>query len=86
MNTLEARVLVQSSSNLLSMIILTISQSSLNMGDVGSKTRSVGQIMEKPCGHSRGHSFGPIFIILAQNEQYLSQVRIWMTLGQKLGQ
>ena len=25
------------------------------MGDVGSKTRSVGQIMEKPCEHSRGH-------------------------------
>ena len=27
------------------------------MGDVGSKTRSVGQIMEKPCEHSRGHIF-----------------------------
>ena len=38
------------------------------MGDVGSKTRSVGQIMEKPCEHSRGHSFGPIFIKLAQND------------------
>ena len=68
MNTLEARVLVQSSSNLLRRIILTISQSSSNMGDVGSKTRSVGQIMEKPCVHSRGHIFGPIFIKLAQTE------------------
>ena len=68
MNTLEARVLVQSSSNLLRMIILTISQSSSNMGDVGSKTRSVGQIMEKPCEHSRGHIFGPIFIKLAQKD------------------
>ena len=38
------------------------------MGDVGSKTRSVGQIMEKPCEHSRGQSFGPIFIKLAQND------------------
>ena len=38
------------------------------MGHVGSKTRSVGQIMEKPCEHSRGHSFGPIFIKLAQND------------------
>ena len=55
MNTLEATFLVQSSSNLLRMIILTISQLSSNMGDVGSKTRSVGQIMEKPCEHSRGH-------------------------------
>ena len=68
MNTLEATFLVQSSSNLLRMINLTISQLSLNMGDVGSKTRSVGQIMEKPCEHSRGHSFGPVFIKLAQND------------------
>ena len=42
-NALEATVLVQSSSNLLRMIILTTSHSSSNMGDVGSKTRSVGQ-------------------------------------------
>ena len=67
-NTLEATVLVQSSSDLLRMIILTISHSVANLGDVGSKTRSVGQIMEKPCEHSRGHSFGPIFIKLAQND------------------
>ena len=56
MNTLEATVLVQSSSKLLRMIILTISQSGLNMGDVGSKTRSVGQtdtdvITSKPLGY-----------------------------------
>ena len=38
------------------------------MGDVGSETRSVGQIMEKPCEHSRDQSFGPIFIKLAQND------------------
>ena len=68
MKTPEATVLVQTSSNLLRMIILTLSQSSLNMGDIGSKTRSVGQIMKKPCEHSRGHSFGPILIKLAQND------------------
>ena len=68
MNTLDATVLVQSSSNLLRMIILTISQSSSNMGDIGSETRSVGQIIEKPCEQSRGQSFGPIFIKLAQND------------------
>ena len=67
-NTLEATVLVQSSSNLLRMIILTISRLSSNMGHVGSKTRSVGQLKEKPCEHSRGHSFGPIIIKLAQND------------------
>ena len=46
MNTLEATVLDQSSLNLLRMIILTMSQSSSNMGAIGSKTWSVGQIME----------------------------------------
>ena len=80
MNTLEARVLVQSSSNLLRMIILTISQLSLNMGDVGSKTRSVGQIMEKPCVHSRGHIFGPIFIKLAQND-HLDNISVKFEYG-----
>ena len=36
------------------------------MVDFGSKTRSVGQIIEKPSEHPRGHSFGPIFIELGQ--------------------
>ena len=49
------------------------------MGHVGSKTRSVGQIIEKPCEHSRGHSFGPISLKLRQN-------RIGIIPGQKLGQ
>ena len=74
MNTLEAIVLVQSSSNLLRMIILTISQSSSNMGDNGSKTRSVGQIMEKPCEHSRGH-------ILVQSSSNLLRMII-LTISQ----
>ena len=80
MNTLEARVLVQSSSNLLRMIILTISQSSSNIGDVGSKTRSVGQIMGKPCEHSGGHIFGPIFIKLAQND-HLDNISVKFEYG-----
>ena len=47
------------------------------MGDIGSKTRSVGQIIEKPCEHSRGHSFCPVFIELGQD-------RIWiMVIGSK---
>ena len=37
------------------------------MGHVGSKTRSPGQILEKPCGHSTGHSFDPILMKLDQN-------------------
>ena len=35
---------------------------------LGQITRSVGQILEKPCEHSRGHNFGPVFIKLVQNE------------------
>ena len=46
------------------------------MGHLGSKTRSVGQIIEKPCEHFRGHSFGPVFIKLGQD-------RIWIMLGPK---
>ena len=80
MNTQEATVLVQCSSDLLRMIVLTISQSSSNMGDVGSKTKSVGQIMEKPCEHSRGHSFGPIFIKLAQND-HLDNISVKFEYG-----
>ena len=36
-----------------------ISRSSLN---VGSKTRSLGQICSEPCSPSRGNSFASIFI------------------------
>ena len=80
MNTLEATVLAQSSSTLLRMIVLTISRSSSNMGHVGSKTRSVGQIMEKPCEHSRGHSFSPIIIKLAQND-HLDNISVKFEYG-----
>ena len=73
MNTLEATFLVQSSSNLLRMIILTISQLISSMGDVGSKT-TVGQIMEKPCEHSRGH-------ILVQSSSNLLRMII-LTISQ----
>ena len=44
-----------------------------------SKSRSVGQNIEKPCEHHIGHSFDPILIKLVQ-------VHIWIFLGQKLGQ
>ena len=37
------------------------------MGHVLSKTRSLGQILEKPCVRSRGLIFGPILMKLAQN-------------------
>ena len=37
------------------------------MGHVGSKTRSLGQILEKGCAGSRGHIFSPIILKLGQN-------------------
>jgi len=40
---------------------------SLKLGHMGSKTRSLGQIIEKPCDRSRGHIFSPIFMKLGQN-------------------
>ena len=39
----------------------------IKLGHVGSKTRSLGQILEKPCVHSRGHSFDHKFMKVCQN-------------------
>ena len=39
------------------MLIIIMSRSNLKLAHVGSKTRSLGQILEKSCAHSRGHSF-----------------------------
>ena len=36
-------------------------------GHIRSETRSLGQILEKPCVHSRGHIFSFIIIKLGQN-------------------
>ena len=47
--------------------MIIISKSALKLGYVGSKTRSLGQILEKPCEHSRGHNFYSKFIKLYQN-------------------
>ena len=44
-----------------------MSRSSLTLGHVGSKTRLLGQILEKPCVHSRGHSFDSKLMKLYQN-------------------
>ena len=49
------------------MFLLMISQSSLNMGHVGSKTRSLCRISLKPCSPSQGHNFSSIFLEFYQN-------------------
>ena len=55
--SLGATVLMQSSSNLLRMFVLIISGSSSIMGGMGSKSRSLGQILVKSCLHCSGHIF-----------------------------
>ena len=40
---------------------------SLKIGCVKSETRSVDQILEKPCVRSRGHIFSQIVVKLGQN-------------------
>ena len=49
------------------MLIIITSRSSSKLGHVGSKTRSLGQILQKPCVHSRGHSFDLKFMKMCQN-------------------
>ena len=49
------------------MFALVISWMSLKMGHVGSKSRSLGQILEKPCVCCRGHISSPILLKLGKN-------------------
>ena len=48
------------------MLLIIISRSGLKLGHGGSKTRSLGQIVEKPCVHSKRHSFDTKFMKLCQ--------------------
>ena len=59
------------------------------MGNVGSKTRSLGQILEKLCVHPIGHIFSPIIMKLGQNvclDEISDEFKKWVLWGQKLGQ
>ena len=61
---------------------------SWKMGHVGSKIKSQGQILEKPCVHSRGHIFSPIIIKLCHNlcrDEISDEVKRWVMLGKNLG-
>ena len=66
MYTLEGTVLSSSSLNFDKMLIPIKSRSDSKLGNVGSKTMSFGQILEKHCVHSRGHSFEPNFMKLSE--------------------
>ena len=67
MYALEATFLVQYSSKLVRMFALVKSGMSLKMGHVGSKTRSLGQILEKPFICSGCHIFSPTLLKIGQN-------------------
>ena len=70
------------------MLMIIISRLILKLGHVGTKNRLPGQILGKPCVHSRGHSFDHKFMKLCQNVNHhkcLGQIRNWVMLGQKLG-
>ena len=83
MYTLEGTVLIRSSRNFIRMLMIIISRSSLKLGHVGLKTRSQGQIIEKPCVHSKRHSFDLKFmkfgrlliIIISRSSLKLGHVR-----------
>ena len=49
------------------MLITVKSRPGLKLGYVGSKTRSLGQLLEKPCELSPRHSFDPVSMKLCQN-------------------
>ena len=49
------------------MFVLIKSQTCKKMGHVWSKTRSLGQILDKPCVCSRGLIFCPLIIKLVEN-------------------
>ena len=67
MYIVEGTVLIQGSRNFVRMLIIIISRSGSKLGHVGSKMRSLGQILEKLCVHSRGHSFDSKLTKLYQN-------------------
>ena len=50
------------------MCVIIKSRPEFKMGHVGSKTRSLGQFLGKPCVLSRRHSFDPVFMKLCQND------------------
>ena len=62
--------MIQSSGKFVRMLVLIISRSSSKPGHVRSKTRSLDQILETLCVHSRVHSFVSNVMTLCQNVNY----------------
>ena len=73
------------------MLMIIISRSSLKLGNVGSKTRSLGQILEKPCVHIKRHSFDPMIMKLCKifyhhNIKVRFETGSWWSKTRSLGQ
>ena len=66
-NTIETTFLTQSSSNLVRMFVYIKAWFLSKVGHFGSQTRSLGQILVKPCEHDRDYIFIQIVIKLGQN-------------------
>ena len=72
---------VHSRGHIFSQIIMKLGQNvcldeisdKFEKGHFGSKTRSLGQMLEKPCVHSRGHIFSLITMKLGQ-DVYLDKI------------
>ena len=54
-----------------------MSRSDLKLGHVGSETRQLGQILEKPCVHVRGHSFDSKFMKLIRMLMIIISRSVW---------
>ena len=71
---------VQSSWNLVRMFVSIKSRTSSKLGHFGSKTRSLGQILEKFCVCSRCHIFSEILEKFGRNvclDKILDKFEIW---------
>ena len=59
------------------MFVVLLSRSQFNLGHVGSKTRSVGQIEEKSYFHSRCHIFDPVSMKFGQDVFIPPKTKFW---------
>ena len=60
--------------------MIIISRSTSKLGHVGSRTRSLGQILEKPYVHSKRHSFDPKAMKLCQNVNH-HNIKVGFEIG-----
>ena len=67
MGTLEATFIAKMTGKLVKIFVSVKSRMSLNLGSLGSKTRSVGQVKEIPSWRYRGQISSSIGLKICQN-------------------